>query len=252
MTAAFIPQSGAVRHALGTAFPAKAHTSGDLLDPTEDGTEQKFTDAELKAIVEAAHSMSRKATTHALGKAGIEAAVRAGFDSIEHGQFADSDTLRLMKQHGTYLVPTVWPSSYVGSTREAIMKGPMRNLNPASLAKLIELGDRPKQVIRLAVRIGTLVALGSSSGMAPHGTNAQEMAEYVDAGMSTVEALKTGTVNAAEAAGLKDRGRLDPGLAADVIALDGDPVADIEQVMNVSFVMRDGIIFKRDGQQVWK
>ena len=117
---------------------------------------------------------------------------------------------------------------------------------------LLKLGDQPKKMVRMAIRIGTPIALGTDAGIAPHGTNAEEMLEYVDAGMSNVEALKTGTVNAAAAAGLRDRGRLDPGMAADLIALDGDPVADIAQVMNVNFVMRDGIVFKQDGQEVTK
>lgn len=228
----------------------KVTVTGGVLSPSASGTEQHFTDAELKAIVEAGHSMGRKVTTHAHGKGGIDAAVRAGYDSIEHGMWADEESLRLMKRHGVWLIPTVWPISYVGTTPEEVMKGPMRNINPASLEKLIKLGDQPKKLIRMAIKIGTPIALGTDCGIAPHGTNAQEMVEYVDAGMSTVEALKTGTVNAAAAAGLTDRGRLDPGLAADVIALDGDPVADINQVMNVNFVMRDGIIFKHEGKEV--
>jgi imidazolonepropionase-like amidohydrolase len=157
-----------------------------------------------------------------------------------------------MKQRGTWLIPTVWPISYVGTTPEQMRRGPMANINPNSFAKLLKLGDQPKKMVRMAIRIGTPIALGTDAGIAPHGTNAQEMLEYVDAGMSNVEALKTGTVNAAAAAGLRDRGRLDPGMAADVIALDGDPVADINQVLNVNVVMRDGIVFKQDGQEVYK
>jgi imidazolonepropionase-like amidohydrolase len=228
----------------------KVHVTGGVLDPSDAGTEQQFTDAELKAIVEAGHSMGRKVTTHAHGKGGIDAAVRAGYDSIEHAMWADEESLRLMKQHGTWLIPTVWPISYVGTTPEQMRRGPMRNINPNSFAKLLKLGDQPKKMVRAAIRIGTPIALGTDSGISPHGTNAQEFLEYVDAGMSNVEALKTGTVNAAAAAGLKDRGRLDPGMAADVIALDGDPVADISQVLNVDFVMRDGIVFKQDGHEV--
>lgn len=228
----------------------KVHVTGGVLDPSDAGTEQQFTDEELKAILQAGHSMGRKVTTHAHGKGGIDAAVRAGYDSIEHAMWADEESLKLMKEHGTWLIPTVWPITYVGDTPEKVLRGPMKNINPNSLAKLLKLGDQPKKMVRMAIKIGTPIALGTDSGIAPHGTNAQEMVEYVDAGMSSVEALKTGTVNAAEAAGVKDRGRLNPGLAADVIALDGDPVKDINQVMNVDFVMRDGIIFKQAGVEV--
>ena len=228
----------------------KVHVTGGVLDPSDAGTEQQFTDEELKAIVEAGHSMGRKVTTHAHGKGGIDAAVRAGYDSIEHGMWADEESLRLMKEHGTYLIPTVWPITYVGDTPEKVLRGPMKDINPSSLSKLLKLGDQPKKLVRMAIKIGTPIALGTDNGIAPHGTNAQEMIEYVEAGMTPVEAIKTATVNAADAAGLKDRGTLAPGMAADVIALDGDPVADINAVTNVDFVMRDGIVFKRDGAEV--
>lgn len=228
----------------------KVHVTGGVLDPSDSGTEQQFTDEELKAIVEAGHSMGRKVTTHAHGKGGIDAAIRAGYDSIEHGMWADEESLKLMKAHGTWLVPTVWPITYVGDTPEKVRQGPMKNLNPNSMAKLLKLGDQPKKLVRMAVKIGTGIALGTDAGIAPHGTNAQEMLEYVDAGMSNMEALKTGTVNAAAAAGLPDRGRLNPGMAADVIALDADPLQDIGAVMDVDFVMRDGIIFKQAGAEV--
>ena len=230
----------------------KVHVTGGVLDPSDSGTDQQFTDEEIKAIADAAHSMGRKVTTHAHGKAGIDAAVRAGYDSIEHGMWADEESLRLMKQRGTWLIPTVWPISWVGDTPEKVMRGPMRGINANSLAKLLKLGDQPKKLVRMAIRIGTPIALGTDSGIAPHGTNAQEMIEYVEAGMTPVEALKTGTINAAAAAGLKDRGRLEPGMAADVIALDDDPTVDIGAVTKVDFVMRDGIVFKNAGQEVTK
>lgn len=228
----------------------KVHVTGGVLDPSDAGTEQQFTDEELTAIADAAHSMGRKVTTHAHGKGGIDAAVRAGYDSIEHGMWADEESLQLMKQRGTYLIPTVWPITWVGDTPEKVLRGPMKDINPASLNKLLKLGDQPKKLVRMAIEIGTPIALGTDSGIAPHGTNAQEMVEYVEAGMTPVEALKTATVNAADAAGLKDRGTLAPGMVADVIALDGDPTADINAVSSVSFVMRDGIVFKRDGAEV--
>lgn len=225
----------------------KVTVTGGVLSASNAGTGQHFTDDELRAIKEAAHSMGRKVTTHAHGKEGIDAAVRAGYDSIEHGMWADAETLKLMKARGTYLVPTVWPITYVGDTPEKIMKGPMRSINPLSLAKLVQLGDQPKKLVRMAVKIGTPIALGTDNGIAPHGTNGQEMLEYVDAGMTAMEALKTGTVNAADAAGLPDRGRILPGMAADIIALKADPTADIAAVLDVDFVMRDGIVFKRNG-----
>jgi imidazolonepropionase-like amidohydrolase len=129
-------------------------------------------------------------------------------------------------------------------------RGPFKDLPANSMEKLLKLGDQPKKLVRMAIKIGTPIALGTDNGIAPHGTNAQEFLEYVDAGMSPVEALKTGTINAAAAAGLPDVGRIAPGLAADIIALNGDPVADINAVTDVDFVMRDGIVFKRAGAEV--
>ncbi|PEQ13132.1 hypothetical protein B2G71_09685 [Novosphingobium sp. PC22D] len=228
----------------------KVHVTGGVLDDSDAGTEQQFTDEELKAIVEAGHMMGRKVTTHAHGKSGIDAAVRAGYDSIEHAMWADAESLRLMKQNGTWLVPTVWPITWVGDSPEKIAQGPFRNLRPNSLAKLYKLGDQPKKMVRMAIEMGVPIALGTDNGIAPHGTNAREMLEYVKAGMSPMEALKTGTVNAALAGGVPDRGKLSPGLAADVIALDANPLDGIEAVLSVNFVMRDGIVFKRDGKEV--
>lgn len=228
----------------------KVHVTGGVMDESASGTNQQFSDEEIKAIADTAHSLGVKVTTHAHGKDGIDEAVRAGFDSIEHGMWADEESLRLMKQKGTWLVPTVWPITWVGTTREEKLRGPFKDLPPNTMEKFLKLGDQPKKLIRMAVKIGTPVALGTDNGIAPHGTNAQEFLEYVDAGMTPVEALKTGTVNAARAAGLTDRGHLAPGMAADIIALNRDPLADISAVTDVDFVMRDGIVFKRQGAEV--
>lgn len=225
----------------------KVHVTGGVTDSSDTGTGQQFTDAELQAIAWTAHSMGRKVTTHAHGKEGIDAAVRAGYDSIEHAMWADEESLKTMRAKGTWLVPTVWPIDWVGDTPDKVRRGPFRNLNPNSMAKMLQLGDQPKKLARMAVKLGVPIALGTDSGISPHGTNGREMIEYVVAGMSPMEALKTGTVNAAAAMGLKDRGRIAPGMLADIIALGGDPLSDIAQVLNVRFVMRDGIVFKQSG-----
>ncbi|MHB9881154.1 amidohydrolase family protein [Pacificimonas sp. ICDLI1SI03] len=226
----------------------KVHVTGGVLDDSNAGTGQQFTNEELQAIADAGHMMGRKVTTHAHGKEGIDAAVRAGYDSIEHAMWADEESLELMKEHGTWLVPTVWPITWVGDTREKIDAGPFANLRPNSLAKLYQLGDQPKKMVRMAIEKGVGIALGTDNGIAPHGTNAREMLEYVNAGMSPMEALKTGTVNASLAGGLPDRGKLEPGMDADVIALDSNPLDNIEAVLSVDFVMRDGLVFKKDGE----
>jgi len=212
------------------------------------GTGQQFTDAELEAIAETAHMLERKVTAHAHGKAGIIAALEAGFDNIEHAMWADAETMEVFKEHDAWLVPTVWPISYAGETPEAMRSGPFKNAPAPVMEKLVELvedGPQPKIMTELAHEMGVKIALGTDSGVSPHGTNANEFVEYVDLGMREMEALMAGTVHAAEAAGIDDVGRLAPEMAADVVAMPASPLDDIAAVKEVDFVMRDGIVFKR-------
>jgi len=212
------------------------------------GTGQQFTDAELAAIAETAHMFGRKVTAHAHGKEGIIAAIRAGFDNIEHAMWSDEETMEVFKDYGAWMVPTVWPITYAGETPEAMRNGPFRSAPPEVMDKLVELvanGPQPKIMTKLAYEMGVKIALGTDSGISPHGTNANEFIEYVDLGMSEMEALMTGTVHAAEAAGIEDAGRLAPGMAADIVAMPASPLEDIAAVKTVNFVMRDGIVFKQ-------
>ncbi len=223
----------------------KVTVTGGVLSETNAGTGQQLTDEELKAIVETAHALGRKVTAHAHAAAGIEAALRAGFDSIEHAMWADRDTMKLFKKTGAWLIPTVYPITAVGDTPEKMKKGPFKDMPPAIMEKLLQLGKQPKIMTRLAYQMGVKIALGTDSGVSPHGENANEFIEYVNIGMSPMEALMAGTVNAAEAAGWADRiGSLEPGKYADLVALAGNPLDDIRQVLDVIFVMRDGKVFK--------
>jgi imidazolonepropionase-like amidohydrolase len=224
----------------------KVMATGGTLDESNAGTGQQFTDEELKAIVDTAHAFGRKVTAHAHAKAGIDACVRAGIDSIEHGMWADDKTLREMKANGTWLVPTVATITFVGDTPEKVKAGPLKDLPPVSMEKVLKLGTQPRKLARLAHEIGTKIALGTDAPLVPHGQNATELVDYVNAGMTPMQALMTGTVNAADAAGV-DGGRLEPGKAADIVALSRSPLADIKAVMDVGFVMRDGIVFKGPG-----
>lgn len=225
----------------------KVMATGGTLDEGDGGTGQMFTDAELQAIAETAHSFGRKVTAHAHAKAGIDACVRAGFDSIEHGMWADEETLKAMKAKGVWLVPTVATITFVGDTPEKVRNGPLKNLPPVSMEKVLKLGTQPRKLARMAHQIGVGVALGTDAPLVPHGKNAQEMVDYVGAGFTPMEALMTGTVNAAQAAGIKDAGKLEPGMAADIVAMAKSPLDDINAVMDVSFVMRAGIVYKRSG-----
>ena len=225
----------------------KVTATGGVMSNTATGTGQQFTDVELKAIAETAHALGRKVTAHAHAKEGIEAAARAGFDSIEHAMWADEGTMKILKQADIWIIPTVYPITYVGDTPEKMRQGPLKDLSPASMTKLLALGRQPKDMTRLAHRMGVKIALGTDSAISPHGQNAHEFIEYVAAGMSPMESLQAGTVDAAEAAGITDRtGSIVPGKAADIVGLAASPLDAIEAVLDVRFVMRDGIVFRSE------
>jgi len=225
----------------------KVTATGGVLSETATGTGQQFTDVELKAIADTTHALGRKVTAHAHAKQGIEAALRAGFDNIEHAMWADEGTMKLFRKTGAWMVPTVYPITAVGDTPEKMRQGPFKDLPPPIMAKLLELGRQPKDMTALAHSMGVNIALGTDSAVSPHGENANEFIEYVDAGMTNMEALMAGTVNAATAAGIDARvGTLEPGKAADIVAMRSSPLEDIEAVLNVSFIMRDGVVFKNE------
>jgi imidazolonepropionase-like amidohydrolase len=226
----------------------KVMATGGTLDEGDGGTGQEFTDDELRAIAETAHAFGRKVTAHAHAKAGIDACIRANFDSIEHGMWADEETLKAMKAKGIWLIPTSAAITYVGDTPEKVRNGPLKDLPPVSMEKVLELGTQPRKLVTLAHKIGVRIAVGTDAPLVPHGENAMEMVTYVvDSGMTPMEALMAGTVNAAEAGGIKDVGKLAPGMVADVIAMSQSPLEDIHAVMNVEFVMHDGIVAKTPG-----
>lgn len=222
----------------------KVTATGGVLSKTGTGTGQQFTQAELNAIVETAHALGRKVTAHAHEAAGIESALRAGFDSIEHSMWADKDTMKMFKKTGAWIIPTIYPITYVGDTPEKMKKGPFKDLPPVVLKKLFRIAREPKKMTRLAHKMGVKIALGTDSGVSPHGDNANEFIEYVGIGMTPMQALMAGTVNAAEAGGIANIGKLTPGMAADIVAMDNSPLENIKAVLDLNLVMRDGIIFK--------
>ncbi len=225
----------------------KVTATGGVLSETAAGTGQQLTDEELKAIAEAAHSLGRKVTAHAHAKEGIEAALRAGFDSIEHAMWADEDTMKLFNETGAWMIPTVYPITAVGDTPEKMKQGPFKDMPPPIMEKLLALGRQPKDMAALAYKMGVNIALGTDSAVSPHGENANEFVEYVNIGMSQMEALVAGTINAAKATGIDETvGSLEPGKAADIVAMTGNPLNDINAVLDVAFVMRDGVVFKQE------
>jgi imidazolonepropionase-like amidohydrolase len=223
----------------------KVMATGGTLDEGDGGTGQQFSDEELRAIADTAHAFGRNVTAHAHAKAGIDACIRANFDSIEHGMWADEETLKAMKAKGIWLIPTAATITYVGDTPEKVRNGPLKNLPAVSMEKVLKLGTQPRKLVTLAHKIGVGIALGTDAPLVPHGDNGAEMVTYVvDSGLTPMEALMTGTVNAAHAGGLKDVGSLAPDMAADVVAMPKSPLDDIHSVMDVGFVMRGGIVAK--------
>ncbi len=218
----------------------KITATGGVLSNTAAGVEQQFSDAELQAIVEAAHAMGRRVTAHAHGAGGINAALRAGVDSIEHGSYTDAESLRLFRRSGAYLVPTILAGVTV---EEMAAQGGV--LTPAQAAKAREVGTRMRQSIVNARRAGVRVAFGTDSGVSRHGVNAREFRFLVEGGYTPTQAIRIATVDAADHLQLTGAaGRIAPGYSADIIAVDGDPTQNVETLMNVRFVMARGVTHK--------
>lgn len=218
----------------------KITATGGVLSNTAAGTGQQFFDDELEAIVDAAAKMGRKVTAHAHGKDGIEAALKAGVKSIEHGTYLDAETARMFKKYDATLVPTVLAGMTVvdWATNENF-------LPPASAKKALEVGPQMQDMLSIAWKAGVNVAFGTDTGVSQHGKNAQEFIYMIKAGMSEQDAIKAATIVAAEHIGLSDKiGTLEAGKFADLIAVDGDPLDNIEELMDVDFVMKGGVVYK--------
>jgi imidazolonepropionase-like amidohydrolase len=201
---------------------------------------QQYTFEELKAMVDEASRHGVKVAAHAHGTEGIKAAVRAGVASIEHGSMLDDEAIALMKQHGTWLVPTTYLVDRINlAALPPIIRQKAETILPVARASM-----------RKAIAGGVKVAFGTDAGVFPHGENAREFAAYVKLGMTTAEALKTGTVNAAELLGLSDRGSIAAGKLADLVAVPGNPLQDITATERVVFVMQSGKILKEAGRPV--
>ena len=218
----------------------KFTATGGVLSINDSGDLQQFSDAEMRAIVETAHLLGMKVAAHAHGKRGMEAAIRAGVDSIEHGTYLDDQTIALFKKHGTYYVPTV----LAGKTVEEMAKKPGL-LHPSVREKAARIGPLIQGAFGRAWKGGVKIAFGTDSGVSAHGENGREFGYMVDAGMPAMEAILSATRNAADLLGAADRiGSIQKGRYADVVAVDGDPLRDIREMQRVRFVMKGGVVHK--------
>jgi imidazolonepropionase-like amidohydrolase len=218
----------------------KITATGGVLSIGDSGDAQQFTDEEMHAIVEAAHLLGMKVAAHAHGKAGINAAIRAGVDSIEHGTYGDAESFTLFKERGTYLVPTILAGKTVAEL--ATIPG---HFHPTVQAKAAKIGPLIQDMFRRAYAAGVKIAFGTDSGVSTHGENAREFGYMVEAGMPAAEAILAATRSAADLIGAADRiGSLQAGRYADVIAVAGNPLTDISELRRVTFVMKGGKIVK--------
>ena len=218
----------------------KVCATGGVLSKGDDPQASQYTLEEMKAIVADAHRLGRKVAAHAHGAQGIAWAAEAGVDSIEHGSYIDDNAIKIMKEHGTYLVPTQYLADWM---RENAVKIGL----PAMYAeKMKTVTAAMRQNVGKAIRAGVKIALGTDAAVYPHGLNAHEFEVYVKLGMTPLQSIQTGTVNAADLLGWSDRiGSVEQGKFADMIAVEGDPTKDITLLQRPVFVMKGGTVYKK-------
>lgn len=218
----------------------KICATGGVLSKGDDPRASQYTLEEMKAIVADAHRLGRKVAAHAHGTQGIIWATEAGVDSIEHGTYIDDAGIKVMKEHGTYLVPTQYLGDWM---RENAAKIGL----PAMYAeKMKAVTSVSRQNLRHAFEAGVKVAFGTDAAVYPHGLNAHEFAVYVQMGLTPLQAIQTATVNAADLLGWSDRiGTVEQGKFADIIAVNGDPTKDVTLLQNPIFVMKSGTVYKK-------
>jgi imidazolonepropionase-like amidohydrolase len=221
----------------------KVCATGGVLSKNDDPQASQYSLEEMKAIVADAHRLGRKVAAHAHGAQGILWATEAGVDSIEHGSYIDDAGIAAMKQHGTYLVPTQYLADWIMENQDKI------HMLPSSRQKMKDVTAVSRKNLARAMAAGVKIAFGTDAAVYPHGLNAHEFAVYVKMGMTPLAAIQSGTVNAADLLGWSDRvGSLEKGKYADLIAVDGDPLADITTLEHVKFVMKGGTVVKNEYQ----
>lgn len=219
----------------------KIASTGGVLDLSKDGSGAQFTIEEIKAVVETAKDYGMKVACHAHGAEGIKRAILGGVSSIDHGTYMNEEDMALAKKYGTYLVPTIIAGKSVADSAK------IPGYFPAVIAKKAsEVGSQIQNTFGKAYKAGVKIAFGTDAGVYPHGKNALEFVYMTEAGMPPMEAIKAATVNAADLLGITEqRGSISAGKMADIIAVNGDPIADIKVLGTVDFVMKEGKIYKQ-------
>lgn len=223
----------------------KITATGGVLSVAKSGDAPQFTLEEAKAIVDTAKDYGLKVAAHAHGAEGMKRAVEAGVTSIEHGTYMNDEIMALMKEKGTWYVPTIYAGRFVAD------KAKIEGYFPEVVrVKAARIGALIQGTAGKAHKAGVKIAFGTDMGVGPHGDNAREFLYLVEAGLQPAEALQAATISAAEVLGVDDQGVIEAGKRADIIALPADPLADINAVMKVDFVMKDGVVYRRDGRPV--
>lgn len=217
----------------------KITATGGVLSQAKDGANAQFTEEEIKAITSAAKDYGFKVAAHAHGAEGIKRAIRGGVNSIEHGTFMDDEGIALMKQYGTYYVPTITAGKSVGDS--ALIPGYYTDI---VTPKAIATGPQIQSTFAKAYKAGVKIAFGTDAGVYQHGKNWMEFGYMTEVGMPAMEAIRCATLHAADLLGNNQLGVIAKNKLADIVAVDGDPLTDIKVMGKVSFVMKDGVVYK--------
>ncbi|MGJ7903712.1 amidohydrolase family protein [Lysobacter sp. 1R34A] len=218
----------------------KITATGGVLSYAKSGDAPQFTVDEVKAIVDAAKDYGYRVAAHAHGTEGMKRAVLGGVTTIEHGTYMTDEVMSLMKQKGTWYVPTIYAGRFVAD------KAKIEGYFPEVVRpKAARIGSLIQQTAAQAYKNGVKIAFGTDMGVGPHGDNAREFLYMVEAGIPAAVALQAATIRAAEVLGVDDQGVIEAGKRADIVAVPGNPLEDINAVMKVDFVMKDGQVFKQ-------
>ena len=219
----------------------KITATGGVLSNAKDGAGAQFTEDEIKAVVSTAKDYGYRVAAHAHGAEGMKRAIRAGVSSIEHGTFMDDEVIALMKENGTYYVPTITAGKSVADSAKIPGYYP-----PLVVPKAIATGPKIQSTFAKAYKAGVKIAFGTDAGVFAHGKNYKEFEYMVEAGMPAMEAIKSATMKAADLLGISDRiGSIEKGKSADIIAVNGDPIKDIKVLSSMNFVMKEGVVYKQ-------
>jgi len=217
----------------------KILASGGVLSKGDSPGAEQFSYEELKVAADEAHKAGRKIAAHAHGTKSIKDSILAGIDSIEHASLADDEDIRLAKEHGTYFDMDIYNDDYL------LGQAAKFGLEQENIDKEKMVGQRQRETFQKAVQAGVKMAFGTDAGVYPHGDNAKQFVTMVKYGMTPAQAIRTATQNSADLLGRsKDVGTIEPGKYADIIAVSGDPLADVSVLQSVGFVMKGGVVYK--------